>query len=298
MLVTVPSPPLFHLYGDPPNNRAFDFIHIETIASRSAKHDWIIRPHRHSNLYQLLLVQSGGGEMVYETSRFGFSAPAAIFVTPRIVHGFRFKPGITKGWVLSFTDDVADAVGAKKSDAVEWLSELAERPIVTFGDNVETRRLWGLCEELQEEAFLGRAGFRVAMRGYLGLIAIGAMRLSTYQAPHESVTQKHTDVIVEGLRQLVEDHFRNERLINFYAEKLRMTPDRLNDHVKRSTGVTAGHLIRQRILTEAKRQLVFTNEPINQIAYSLSFADPSHFARFFRRHTGTTPQAFRTDSSA
>ena len=72
-----------------------------------------------------------------------------------------------------------------------------------------------------------------------------------------------------------------------------MTSDRLNDHVKRATGVTAGHLIRQRVLTEAKRQLVFTGEPIHEIAYDLAFADPSHFTRFFRKQTGMTPQAFR-----
>jgi AraC family transcriptional regulator, transcriptional activator of pobA len=78
-----------------------------------------------------------------------------------------------------------------------------------------------------------------------------------------------------------------------HAGKLAMTPDRLNDHVKRAAGVTAGHLIRQRVLTEAKRQLVFTNQPIHEIAYDLTFADPSHFARFFRKQTGTTPQAFR-----
>ena len=53
-----------------------------------------------------------------------------------------------------------------------------------------------------------------------------------------------------------------------------MTVDRLNDHVKRATGVTAGHLIRQRVLTEAKRQLVFTNQPIHEIAYELAFSDP------------------------
>jgi AraC family transcriptional activator of pobA len=72
-----------------------------------------------------------------------------------------------------------------------------------------------------------------------------------------------------------------------------MTVDRLNDHVKRATGVTAGHLIRQRVLTEAKRQLVFTTQPIHDIAYDLAFADPSHFARFFRKQTGTTPHEFR-----
>ena len=72
-----------------------------------------------------------------------------------------------------------------------------------------------------------------------------------------------------------------------------MTADRLNDHVKRATGVTAGHLIRQRVLTEAKRALVFTTQPIHEIAYDLAFSDPSHFARFFRKQTGTTPHEFR-----
>jgi AraC family transcriptional activator of pobA len=98
---------------------------------------------------------------------------------------------------------------------------------------------------------------------------------------------------VEALRRLVEDNFRKERLLEFYAEKLAMTADRLNDHVKRATGVTAGHLIRQRVLTEAKRQLVFTSQPIHEIAYDLAFSDPSHFARFFRKQTGTTPHEFR-----
>ena len=57
------------------------------------------------------------------------------------------------------------------------------------------------------------------------------------------------DATVEALRRLVEEHYRKERLISFYAEKLAITPDRLNDHVKRASGVTAGHLIRQRVLT-------------------------------------------------
>jgi AraC family transcriptional activator of pobA len=113
------------------------------------------------------------------------------------------------------------------------------------------------------------------------------------RGPSGAVTLKPTDVIVEKLRGLVEKHFRSERLLDFYAAKLSMTPDRLNNHVKRATGVTAGHLVRQRVLTEAKRQLVFSNQPIHEIAYDLAFADPSHFVRSFRKYTGTTPQAFR-----
>jgi AraC family transcriptional regulator, transcriptional activator of pobA len=87
--------------------------------------------------------------------------------------------------------------------------------------------------------------------------------------------------------------FRSEHQLAFYADKLEMTVDRLNDHVKRAIGVTAGHLIRQRLLTEAKRELVFTALPIQDIAAELDFSDPSHFARFFRKHTGITPHEFR-----
>ena len=60
--------PLFHLYGDPPDDFAFNFIHIETIASRSSVHDWTIRAHRHRNLFQILLIEKGGGEMSFETA--------------------------------------------------------------------------------------------------------------------------------------------------------------------------------------------------------------------------------------
>jgi AraC family transcriptional activator of pobA len=108
-----------------------------------------------------------------------------------------------------------------------------------------------------------------------------------------AVTLSRGDARVDELRRLIDENFRKERLISFYAGKLAMTSDRLNDHVKRATGVTAGHLIRQRVLTEAKRQLVFTGQPIHEIAYDLAFSDPSHFTRFFRKQTGTTPQAFR-----
>jgi AraC family transcriptional activator of pobA len=131
------------------------------------------------------------------------------------------------------------------------------------------------------------------MRGYLALIAIEVVRLAASRARSGSVTLTPADPCVETLRALVEEHFRKERLLSFYADKLAMTPDRLNDHVKRATGVTAGHLIRQRVLTEAKRQLVFTGAPIHEIAYDLAFSDPSHFTRFFRKQTGTTPQEFR-----
>jgi AraC family transcriptional activator of pobA len=284
--------PLFHLYGDPPDDQAFDFIHIETISSRSRLHDWIIRAHRHRNLFQILVIERGGGEMSYEAAALAFDAPCAILMPATVAHGYRFRPNVTEGFVVSFTEDVTSGLGGGSDEALARLRALAADPVVPL-DVTEFERIAALCRSLQEEGFLAREGYKLAMRGYLALIAIEIARLAASRARSGTTTLKATDPTIETLRRLLEDHYRGERLLSFYAAKLAMTPDRLNDHVKRATGVTAGHLIRQRVLTEAKRQLVFTTEPIHEIAYDLAFSDPSHFARFFRKQTGTTPQEFR-----
>jgi AraC family transcriptional activator of pobA len=285
--------PLFHLYGDPPDDQAFDFIHIETIASRSSIHDWTIRAHRHRNLFQILLIERGGGEMTCEAAVIPFQAPSAILVPTTIAHGFRFEPQVTDGWVVSFTEDVAAALGERSGESLARLKALAVDPVVALVDAGECARLRALCADLDAERFLAREGYQLAMRGLLALIAIEVARLAASRGRTGMVTLHPVDATVDALRKLVEEHFRRERLIAFYAQALAMTPDRLNDHVKRATGVTAGHLIRQRVLTEAKRQLVFTNQAIQEIAYDLAFSDPSHFTRFFRKQTGVTPQAFR-----
>jgi hypothetical protein len=66
--------PLFHLYGEPPDDQAFDFIHIETIPSRSIRYGWIIDAHRHRNLFQILVIERGGGEMMHDATTISLNA--------------------------------------------------------------------------------------------------------------------------------------------------------------------------------------------------------------------------------
>ena len=129
-MATVTALPLFHLYGDPPDDQAFDFIHVETIASRSAAHDWLIRAHRHRNLFQILLIERGGGEMTFEAATIAFVAPCAILMPATIAHGFRFQPGVTDGWVMTFTEDVAEVMGDRRGEALARLKALAAEPVV------------------------------------------------------------------------------------------------------------------------------------------------------------------------
>ncbi|WP_420225389.1 helix-turn-helix domain-containing protein [Pigmentiphaga litoralis] len=67
----------------------------------------------------------------------------------------------------------------------------------------------------------------------------------------------------------------------------------MNDAVKRATGKTAGQVIQQRVLLEAKRLLSLTDMGIAEVAYQLGYDDLAYFCRFFKRHTQTTPGDFR-----
>ena len=150
-------------------------------------HDWTIRAHRHRNLFQILLIERGGGEMTYEAATLPFEAPAAILVPPTTAHGFRFRANETDGCVVSFTEDVAEALGERSGAALARLKALAAAPVVPLADDGARAPLRAL-RGLNEERFLAREGFRLAMRGYLALIAIAVARLAASRARTGSVT--------------------------------------------------------------------------------------------------------------
>ena len=286
--------PLFQVEDESPHLQAPDFIHSDTIAARSAVHDWTIRAHRHRNLFQILLIERGGGEMTFEAATLAFEAPCAILVPASVAHGFRLRPTETDGWVITFSEDVAEGLGKERGGALARLKALAAAPVVPLAEP-QRERVGNLAAQLRDESVLARAGFQIAMRGLLALIAVEVARVAAARARPggDEVAPDLATATLGGLRELVEEHFRKERRLGFYAERLGLSVDRLNAHVRRAAGVTAGHLIRQRILTEAKRELVFTNRAIHDIAADLAFSDPSHFARFFRKQTGTAPHEFR-----
>ncbi|MBV8840079.1 MAG: helix-turn-helix domain-containing protein, partial [Alphaproteobacteria bacterium] len=82
-----------------------------------------------------------------------------------------------------------------------------------------------------------------------------------------------------------------------YAAALSITPTHLSRVARAATGQAASHLIIERIVREARRNLVYTNLPVSKIAYSLGFRDPAYFSRLFSEATGASPRDFRRRSS-
>lgn len=112
-------------------------------------------------------------------------------------------------------------------------------------------------------------------------------------AVHRLPTAGVEDTRIAKLLQLVEQHFKENRTASFYADQIGLTPKRMNEILRKKAGITINQLLSQLVLIESKRELFHGDFSIKEIAYSLGFADQSYFARFFRKHTGTTPELFR-----
>jgi AraC-like DNA-binding protein len=95
------------------------------------------------------------------------------------------------------------------------------------------------------------------------------------------------------LFQLMEINYKECRTADFYAEQIGLTAKRINEILRERTGYTISQLLYQLLLIEAKREIYHNRFSIKEIAYHLGFSDQSYFARFFKKHTGFTPEQFR-----
>ena len=111
--------------------------------------------------------------------------------------------------------------------------------------------------------------------------------------PKEHRDTNYKNSVVERFMELVQEHYREERLIGFYADKLCITPKYLSKLVKEHTGRSAGDWIENHVILEARAMLQSSDMTIQQIAAALNFPNQSFFGKYFKRVTGLSPKQYR-----
>lgn len=106
--------------------------------------------------------------------------------------------------------------------------------------------------------------------------------------PQDRKTQIYQDYC-----QLVLKNYQQWHHVNQYAEAMHITLPHLCATIKAVSSRTAGDIITEAILTDAKAQLKITNLQIKEIALSLGFDNIGFFNRFFKAHVGVTPKSYR-----
>lgn len=270
--------PRYALYGEGEAALPGGFAHIETIAERSALHDWEIGIHRHDHFVQVLLVEEGHASVTLDGETTELESPGRVIVPAAAVHGFRFRQG-TRGFVLTLSTDFSTrAAGA----ADPLLTMLARGGIARLSGEAATRALWlaremlGLQQEWQQQdpLFLALAE---------SLIRTIGKDESAADAPVRD------DQRLARFRQLVELHYRQHRDLDFYAGALGLTRRTLSRLTAAQLGCSPMDLIHRRLALEAQRLLRYTNASAAQVSAELGFDDPSYFSRFYLRMTGRRP---------
>ena len=125
---------------------------------------------------------------------------------------------------------------------------------------------------------------------------IGGMLMKRLMAEEESIEKmpstRHKQVF-EMFVELVEKHHDKERSVSFYADKLCITPKYLSSIIKNVSGFSAPDIINKYVILEAQHLLRHTSLSVKEIADQLNFPNQSFFYKYFKSHTGCTPNSYR-----
>lgn len=122
---------------------------------------------------------------------------------------------------------------------------------------------------------------------------LGIYASRTQETRHHS----RRDELLSDFIELIEAHFKCERSVNFYADKLFVTPKHLSAVLKEISGRTAGEWIDHRVILEAKMLLRTTGMNIQEISLALNFSNQSFFGKYFKHLTGMSPRDYRSKLS-
>ena len=128
------------------------------------------------------------------------------------------------------------------------------------------------------------------------LLAAHILDLYDIHARHclpEDFPSRAAELLRRFIEELANGGFRRHRNLEWYAEKLCVTPHYLSEICRRASGRSAGYFIDLFTLQEVARLLSDKHLSIAQIADELSFSSASYFTRYVKKHFGMSPKAFR-----
>lgn len=273
--------PTYALYGETSSDREHDWLHCETIQSRSRLHDYRIAPHRHEHLVQVLYLTGGTARVSLDDEHFKLTPGTMVVVPPLIVHGYAFSEDV-EGLVLTLLERDTRALELPISEAV----------IISSGTETCAEAL----EKLIEEADNPGARHDLAMPALITLLML-ALHRARDRAVSSQLPADRARLHATAFRTLVDRQFRHSRRIADYAGALGISQTHLNRVCRQVLGASALEVIERRIALEARRQLLFSTLSIKQIGAELGYEDPAYFTRFITRLLGMPPGHYRRETS-
>ncbi|MEJ5960887.1 AraC family transcriptional regulator [Pedobacter immunditicola] len=247
-------------------------------------------PHRHS-FYHLVYFTKGAGLQHIDFKEYPVSPGLIYFMTPGQVHSWSFTEEVD-GYIINFSQAYFSS----------FLSNPQYLQNFNFFDDLATDTVYVLPEHSRETIISIFEGILVEGKDHgpfhedmvrISMLNIFIQVSRAMELKHPVQINAHNQKLLISFKKFIEANFMKLRFPKQYAELLFITPNHLNALTNDLLGISAGELIRERIILEAKRLLINMDLSVSDISNKLSFNDESYFIKFFKKQTGFTPNKFR-----
>ena len=133
----------------------------------------------------------------------------------------------------------------------------------------------------------------IIIRFILSAFTLELNRIFTAREKSDRSKISRQEDILWKFLTLLKQYHKEERTVNFYADKMCISPKHLSSVIKQMSHKTAHEIIADFVTMTAKRLLKTTTMSIQEISDELNFANQSFFGKFFKQNTGQSPSAYR-----
>ena len=249
--------------------------------------DLVHQLHRH-DFFFILAVQKGTGQHTIDFTPFQVQDHVVFILRPGQVHQLELKAGCT-GFLLEFNTEF---YSPKDKVASQRLRKASNKNYCALELN-RFNKLYAVLSSMFQEFRDKQEGYQEVIKACLDIFFIEVVRQSPNPKGEPKVNNPYSQERFEEFLALLEKYLATHKQVSQYTDLMSLSPYQLNEITKSSVGKTASELINEQIVLEAKRYLLATPNQVKDIADLLGYEDFSYFIRFFKKHTGYSPEAFR-----
>ncbi|MEZ7506565.1 helix-turn-helix domain-containing protein [Flavobacterium sp. Arc2] len=246
-------------------------------------------PHRH-NYYMILLNEKNQGSQLIDFVECDIEPLSITCLHTGQIHQWLDYSKI-EGFVLVFESDFfALRYQNYQLSEFSFLTYRHKQPYIKVSEenfnHIKSIALWMLKE------FNGKQNnLEKCLRSLLNIMLIDLNRLFEPNTKNAEFSQSLQ--LIHHFEELIDKYYKEKHFVKDYASLMHVRPNYLNAVCNEVTNSSAGDLIRNRILIEAKRLLIHEKKTASEIAYELGFVDNSYFGRFFKKYENYTPDGFK-----
>lgn len=262
---------------------------IRDVQALLAGKDMVQELHRH-NFFYVLALKKGRGTHEIDFTPYEIGDNTIFFMRPGQVHQLTLKAG-SQGYLVAFTTDF---YYPHDRESGQLLRQASNRNRYQLEDH-RFKKIYSILTYIFQEYTDKEEGYQKIIQANLSVCLLELLRQQRSTTRDKAGT--YTQERLEELLLLIETHICDYKQVAQYAAMMNLSPYQLNAITKATLGKTCSTLIDEHIILEARRYLLATSSQVSQIADLLGYEDVSYFIRFFKKHTGYSPETFRQNCS-